>query len=263
MPFVCSKISDGLGNRFFQVAAMLGYSEKYGHMPVFVKEWINSTNHVGPLSIQDYFPEIPTIKLESGWLLMEEPNGASYTYLGLPNADNNVNMKGYFQTEKYFPKGVKRPAVLSGLESQYADFAFLHVRRGDYLLEVCKHHYVDLTKYYRYALAGFANSTTRILVCSDDIDWCRKNLVTLYGDLISKDRWEFLPSTASDFDTLRAMTACGRGGICANSTFSWWGAYWNVGRGRTGFFTMPGTWGYPPLPPVVDIFPEWATVLPV
>ena len=264
MPYVSAQISDGLGNRFFQVAAMLGYSEKYGHSPVFAKEWIHSTNHVGPHGVNDYFPAIPTIKLEPGWTVLDEPAGANYSYLDIPKVNFNVHLKGYFQTEKYFPKaGVQRPELLCGLESMYKDFAFLHVRRGDYLLEVCKHHYVNLDNYYRYALSSFADSNTRILVCSDDINWCKSNLVKKYGDLISADRWEFLPVDASDYDTLRAMTACGRGGICANSTFSWWGAYWNIGQGRGGFYTMPSVWGHPPLPPVGDLHPEWATVLPV
>jgi hypothetical protein len=262
MPYVSARISDGLGNRFFQTAAMLGYAERHGHTPVFVKNWIHSTNHVGPHNIHDYFPNIPTIEPMAGWSLMEEPNGASYTYLELPDVDQNLHLKGYFQTEKYFPRsGILRPKILHGLESRYADFAFLHVRRGDYLLEVCKHHHVDLVAYYRYALAFFAATDTRILVCSDDIAWAKANLVSIYGDLIPASRWEFFEG--DDYTTLRAMTACGRGGICANSTFSWWGAYWNVGRLSGGVYFMPAVWGHPPLPPAVDIHPAWATLLPV
>lgn len=264
MPYVSARISDGLGNRFFQMAAMLGYSEKFGHTPVLIKDWIFNTNHIGHYGIQDYFPEVQFINLRCGWTLMDEPQGASYTYISLPSVEGNVNLKGFFQSEKYFPStGVRRPLLLEGLETRYRDYAFLHVRRGDYLLEVCKHHYVDLSNYYRYALAYFKESDTRILVCSDDIEWCKSNLVKKYGDLISEDRWEFLNTDASDYTTLRSMVACGRGGICANSTFSWWGAYWNVGRNSGGFYTMPSVWGYPPLPPVVDLHPSWATLLPI
>jgi hypothetical protein len=31
MPYVTVKLTSGLGNRFFQVAAMLGYAERHGH----------------------------------------------------------------------------------------------------------------------------------------------------------------------------------------------------------------------------------------
>jgi hypothetical protein len=267
MPYVSSRISDGLGNRFFQVAAALGYAEKHGHTPVFIKDWVLDTNHEGPKNIYDYFPALQTISLVPGWTLLEAGGDDSYTFVNLPRVEGHAYLKGYFQSEKYFPTGgVPRPAALTGLESRYRNFAFLHVRRGDYLLPVCRHHYVDLRAYYRYALALFADSDTRILVCSDDIEWCRETLPAEYSDLISTDRWEFLGGDVTDFDTLRAMTACGRGGICANSTFSWWGAYWSVGRAAVaqhkGIYTMPAVWGAPPLPPTRNLYPDWATVLP-
>lgn len=268
MPYVCSQISDGLGNRFFKVAAALGYAEKYMHTPVFIEHFITDTNHVGPKSIRDYFPELPTIDLVPGWTVLEEGEGNVFTYFPMPRVDGHAYLKGYFQSEKYFPvDGVPRPAILAGLEDRYRNFAFLHVRRGDYLLPVCAHHYVDFITYYRYALSLFADGGAQILVCSDDIEWCRHELVGRYSDLIPADRWEFLTTGASDYDTLRAMTACGRGGICANSTFSWWGAYWNVGRGcgrgaQRAQYTMPSVWGRPPVPEVRDLYPEWATVLP-
>jgi len=261
MPFVTCRLSDGLGNRFFQVATLLGYAKKHGHNPALVKEWMLDTNHSMTKTIFDYFPDLPTILLAPGWLLMEEPGDLLYRHVDLPAVPGNVKLQGYFQSEKYFPAGgVARPGILTGLDAVYREYAFLHIRRGDYMLPVCAHHRVDLRAYYRYALSLFADSDTRILVCSDDIEWCRGNLVATYGDLIPADRWEFF--TGNDFETLRAMTACGRGGITANSTFSWWGAYWSVGRGAGGVYSMPAVWGHPPLPPVVDLHPSWALVLP-
>jgi len=42
---------------------MLGYAERYGHTPVFVKEWIQpNRSHPGPFDITDYFPNIPVIE---------------------------------------------------------------------------------------------------------------------------------------------------------------------------------------------------------
>ena len=264
MPYITCKISDGLGNRFFQTSAMLGYAEAHGHEPVFVRDWIQTTNHVGPKSIHDYFPSIPVISAAAanGWVLADEPGDLSYTFSPLPHIPQNVKLNGYFQTEKYFPKGgVPVPASLP-TSARFPSYAFLHVRRGDYLNPLCRHHYVELADYYRYALSLFSDSDTRILVCSDDIDWCRATLPARYADLIAADRWDFF--SGNDHETLGAMVSCGRGDICANSTFSWWGAYWGFHRnGRRGIFTMPAIWGHPPLPTPVDLHPAWATVLPV
>ena len=260
MPYITCKISDGLGNRFFQTASMLGYAEAHAHDPVFVREWVQDTNHLGPKSITDYFPSIPVISVGGQWVLADEPAAASYTFSPLPPIPQNVKLNGYFQTEKYFPSaGIPAPAILP-TSSRWSSYAFLHVRRGDYLNPLCRHHYVELADYYRYAISLFADSDTRILVCSDDIEWCRATLPARYADLIAADRWEFF--VGDDLETLGAMVSCRSGGICANSTFSWWGAYWGFHRSG-GIYTMPSIWGYPPLPTPVDLHPSWATVLPV
>lgn len=265
MPYVCSRISDGLGNRFFQVAAALGYAEKHGHTPVFIDSWIVETSHAGPKHISNFFPTIQTIDVIPDWTLMESDGSDTFTYIDLPPVKNNVFLKGYFQTEKYFPSGgIPRPLILCGLEERYRNFAFLHVRRGDYLLPVCAHHYVDLTNYYRFALSLFSDQNIKILICSDDMAWCRSQFIHKYTDIIAADRFEFMGDDASDYEALRAMTACGAGGICANSTFSWWGAYWGVGRASGGgIYTMPVRWGAPPLPEPKDLHPDWTFVLPV
>lgn len=268
MPYITCKISDGLANRFFQVAAMLGYAEAHGHTPVFVRDWVLSTNHAGPKSIYDFFPSIPIRSSTevSQWIVADEHAAAAYMYSTIPSIPENVKLNGYFQTEKYFPRGgIDLPACLQ-TSSAWSSYAFLHVRRGDYLNPLCRHHYVDLENYYRYALSMFSHSDTRILVCSDDIEWCRSTLPGRYGDLIPADRWSFF--TGDDRETLGAMVSCGRGGICANSTFSWWGAYWGRRRSLTSsgikpIYTMPFVWGHPPLPTPVDLHPSWAVVLPV
>jgi hypothetical protein len=262
MYFVSALISDGLGNRFFQVAAMLGYAEKHGFKCVFVNEWMKDNNHIGPKTIFDYFPDIQTSNPDDNAIVIHQPFALIFTYLYIPRVDNNIKLQGFFQSEKYFPVGgVPRPFILGGLDSKYRDFAFLHVRRGDYLLDVCRHHNVDLTNYYQYALSYFSNNRIYILVCSDDIEWCRQVLPDRYRHLIRDDRWEFFDG--SDYETLRAMTACGHGGICANSTFSWWGAYWGHLQSASRIYTMPYTWGYLPLPQPNDLHPTWATILPV
>ena len=269
-PLVTCKISDGLGNRFFQIAAMLGYAEKTGSQPLLVTDWILETNHKGDHGIQAYFPELQTMNVASaaalggGFALMDEPAEFCYTHIDLPlTGGKSVKLNGYFQTEKYFPRGgVPLPKILQrGMEIR-RDAVFLHIRRGDYLNPLCAHHHVNLENYYRYALAAWSDSNVRIVVCSDDISWCRANLTRMYGDLLKEDRWVFCD--AGDSEALRIMISCGQGGICANSTFSWWGAYWGHQlHGATARYTMPCKWGHPPLPTPKDLHPSWVTVLPV
>lgn len=255
MPYVSVKLSDGLGNRLFQVAAMLGYAEKHGHSPVFIRSWILANNHTGPHTIFNYFPEIPLLEQEPGdWTLLKQDADSVFTFLELPFVPGNVKLDGYFQSERYFPSYRIKPAILErSVLHTSSSTLFMHVRRGDYLSPYTAHHRVELVDYYRRALSVM-DPYAPIIVCSDDMEWCRAELPHMYD--IAQHRWIFLE--LSDTDTLSVMRSCA-GGICANSTFSWWGAYFSERRE----VYMPDTWGFPPLPPARDIYPVWATRLPV
>lgn len=273
MPYVSVKLSDGLGNRLFQVAAMLGYAEKYKYAPVFVKEWSMANSHPGSHTIYDYFPHIPVVDTAEGaWKVVTLPGDAVFSYIELPPLEGNVKLEGYFQSQCYFPANLCLPQLLDGVvkpvDALPPRCAFLHVRRGDYLSPYTAHHNVNLGTYYRRAI-GLYDPDVYIFVCSDDMDWCMSELPRRYSDLVLPHRWIFAPSTLSDTETLALMAQCAMGGICANSTFSWWGAYFSFVNARSsteksrGLWTMPGTWGYAPLPPARDLYPPWATVLPV
>ncbi len=99
----------------------------------------------------------------------------------------------------------------------------LHVRRGDYLLLPGNHPVLPLT-YYREAIRRLDG--TNILVFSDDIEWCRRNLE--WARPVS-----FVEGNA-DYEDLFLMANCERH-IMANSSFSWWGAF--LSRDRHPIFS--------------------------
>jgi hypothetical protein len=90
----------------------------------------------------------------------------------------------------------------------------LHVRRGDFLS--LQNSYTILDKnYYNKALDLF-DKNIKIVVFSDDIEWCKSNLD--YKNMV------FINS--SSILDLYSMSLCS-GNIIANSTFSFWGAFLN------------------------------------
>lgn len=251
--FVSCLVSDGLGNRLFQIAAMLGYAEKHGHTAVFIQEWINENKtQPGGNKVCVLFPGIPTLSLGSvsgEWSLIQPPGIDAMTYRELPYVAGHVKLQGYFQSEMYFP--LRLP--LSGLVPLVRENAFfLHVRRGDYLHPLNAHHHVDLFGYYEKALSLFPSDAS-VLVCSDDIRWCKSVLPGRYSS-VPADKWIWM--SGDEFETLSAMMGCGLGGICANSTFSWWGAYLNPSVEK--LVVMPATWILPrtcdPVP--TDLYPK-------
>jgi len=241
---------------------MLGYAERYGHTAVFVRSWISDNpSHPGPFEITAFFPNIPVLMNAEGmWTTIQMAEADGLRYVPLDSVNGNVCLDGYFQSEKYFPTRRIMPALLidckDAVDFPFGAAAFLHVRRGDYLNPLCAHHRVELGDYIRRSLALYPDGTV-FVVCSDDIAWCKEVLPGLYVDIVSGDRWRWFDG--SDYDTLAVMMRCVRGGICANSTFSWWGAYF----GSRELVCMPDVWGYLPMPPAVDIWPAWAVRLPV
>jgi hypothetical protein len=178
-----------------------------------------------------------------------------------------VKLEGWFQHVDSLPRNVSWFSdTLRFLETancpllNYENAAFLHIRRGDYLHPACAHHRVDLRAYYGLALSLFAD-VAAIVVVSDDIEWARTTFPREYS-FIPESHWVFCEGL-NDFQTLAVMMRCGKGGIVANSTFSWWGAFFGHLTDARRLYTMPGRWGLPPLPAEVGLYPSWATVLPV
>lgn len=254
--YISCEISNGLGNRFFQVASMLGYAERYGHIPVFVRSWIQENpTHPGPHKITDYFPNIKIIDSIENYVTIQENYEDAFTYKPLPKIENNVKLVGCFQSEQYFPTYSFVPPLLQSKEPTLPSL-FLHVRRGDFLLPNLEHHRVDLCNYYQNVLESIQDEKCSVIVCSDDIPWCKEHLPKSYPCI---KQWIF--EEGDDHSTLQTMTRCKYGGICANSTFSWWGAYWNTSPTKQMFF--PNVWGYPPMPQAMDIYPKKAIIFPI
>jgi hypothetical protein len=159
----------------------------------------------------------------------------------LNECPDNVNISGFFQTEKWFKHcrdelledfefmdWIKEPCQ-KFLSKFKTPPIFLHVRRGDYLRS-SQYHYVQTIDYYENAIKYF-DEGTEILIFSDDIEWCRNQ------NLFKNDRFYFsqteerLPlvmgydsgALVPEFD-LCLMSMCS-GAIIANSSFSWWGAW--------------------------------------
>lgn len=262
MPTVTVVITSGLGNRFFKVAAMLGYAEQHGHVPVLVRSLIkDEPSHPGPYGISDFFPDLPLLDADPSIIELKESEVDNLTYKALPRVSDSVRLRGFYQSPQYFPTSpIPCPRLLSG-GTRRPNAYFFHVRRGDYLSHWCVHHNVPLGRYWERCLALISiEENTRFLVCSDDIAWCKATLPSQLSRFVKPHQWEFLAPETSDADTLAEMIGCALGGICANSTFSWWAAYWIQNADKRVF--MPGTWGFPPMPVARDIWPPWATKVP-
>ena len=141
-----------------------------------------------------------------------------------------------------------RSILLSGLEEfkdellkkydeeELKQSAFLHVRRGDYVT-FSDRHFLQPMNYYKYCIDKLKTKSPvrKIYLLSDDIEWVK-------SQELFNDRTFFEPfECENELISLLFMTLCKAGAICANSTFSWWGAFLGAYEKRSPIF-VPRKW---------------------
>lgn len=129
--------------------------------------------------------------------------------------------------------------------------AFLHIRRGDYLNHPTIHYNQPLS-YYETAvnrlMAEASELPKQILVLSDDSEWVRAQPFFTNNPIYT------IVSLDDELETLAYMSLCKAGAICANSTFSWWGAFLGAFGSRNPVI-VPSRWI---CDPIEKLFPdEW------
>ena len=116
--------------------------------------------------------------------------------------------------------------------------AFLHIRRGDYL-KYPTIHYNQTLDYYEAATKRLCAESRgflkKIYVVSDDIEWVKNQ------EFFTKNPIYDIFDSADELETLAFMSLCTGGAICANSTFSWWGAFLGS-YGVRGPIIVPSKW---------------------
>ena len=143
------------------------------------------------------------------------------------NCPDNINIWGFFQSEKYFSN--VRESLLSDFTfkekykkksihelSRFENPVSIHVRRTDYLTN--ENHSPLGIEYYDSAISHFPIDRT-FLIFTDDINWVKNQ------DIFNKKNMNIMSEIFNNkFLDLCAMTLC-QDHIIANSSFSWWGAW--------------------------------------
>lgn len=244
----------GLGNKLFELAFAYSCSQRLNR-----KLWILDQNLKDPHNnneINDWLTNIfdkmllKNVKLSEYKVAIEHESlccSIDCNLLKNISENQNIIVNGYFQTHHYFqkyrndllrlfkcPDNVQQKINMMDFDT---NSFFLHVRLGDYLK--CRHHLVDLTNYYETCLTKVfeQDKFAKVYMFSDDVE----NIYKMYPNL-KKFNFQII-SEKDHVVSLFMMANCSRGGICANSTFSWWGSYLNPNPNKRVF--MPGTWFNP------------------
>jgi hypothetical protein len=263
----------GLGNQMFNMAA--GYvAHRHTGSPLYICRLLPNEN-VHNTSLHDYRKSIfkylgKHIQYTHKDIdITAALHGFSYDIQIIAKAfaewypekiSSKTIMSSYYQ---FYPPIEKfeheiRDIFVRGLEeirSKFPDYsksAFLHVRRGDYL-KYQDIHYIQPLSYYEKAIEKLMSmkQVDQILVFSDDLEWIKSQ------DLFKNPLMKIM-ELDDELDTLACMSLCKAGAICANSTFSWWGAFLGAHGARSPVF-VPERWIGNEQP--VKLFPdEWIII---
>lgn len=218
-----------LGNQMFQYAALKGIAVKNGYDYFIAPKENFGTKYNLLSSIYDVFNMEKCAKIGLTDYPSLPEKSFNFDQDLLDNCPDNVDLDGYYQSEKYFKH------VESELRTDFTfdDVLFsdanrfltefysgtevisLHVRRGDYLNHPQCHPVCDIP-YFEKALSYFPEDLP-VIIFTNDLEWCSQQ------NLFDSERFSISENNHVGFD-LCLMTLCNYH-IIANSSLSWWGSW--------------------------------------
>lgn len=282
----------GLGNQLFIYAAGMALAKRLGTELMIRTDWYMH-NHDRELELTEFAYEGTLISKGSlidkgfrsrkiplkGQELITRVSGVNLIQESghffdsrFADASGSVELRGYFQSWRYFqnvesdlsdqllaPRST--PPAFLDLQSklhQLGEWTAIHVRCGDFLDPALRGlHGETKVEYYERALHHLSDlhGDRSVVVFSDDPDCARQNLRQLGVDALFLDLNEELRPV----HWLNLMAGA-RTMICANSSFSWWGA-WLAERVRADTIICPRPWFADPNLSERDLLPvSWLTL---
>ena len=215
----------GLGNQLFQMAFLDYISKNTGYIPC-VERIDYLVEHSQVLYFNCIFWNWRHLFGQMSPLTQEvhEDKLMPQNWISIVRQKANVRFVGYFQNYKYVtPEFISKLTFDRAILNKYPDIGnsvFLHIRGGDFLQHHCSWlHNFPMDDYYQRAISMFPNSN--FVIFTNDIEYAKTK------PFLKDITYSFIEE--NEIDSLLLMSKCS-GGICANSTFSWWGAFLNTNR---------------------------------
>ena len=294
------QLMGGLGNQLFQIFATMAYALKTQQSYLFFNEDILYCGVPRKTYWKDFLANLIkyTYKTEHSWPTTKIENQC-HEYKDITDAvrkqsTNFCKLVGYFQSYKYFEEykeniydAIKLREIKEEIKKEYSNlfqtdaayYISMHFRLGDYKHVQHSHNLLPY-EYYKKCLTEIINAnkaTHRIfaihIFCEEeDNDLVFETIQKLNKELEAEMKTEtemqeiylvFLKTddTIEDWKQMLLMSLC-NSNIIANSTFSWWGAYFNETENHSAYY--PSKWFGPVLEHnyLGDMFPpEWHKIV--
>jgi hypothetical protein len=237
----------GLGNQLFQIFATISYALQ--NKTSFCFPYYLSESETKRYTYWNDFLSrlLPFTSLQSENSIVIKENDFHYVPLPDMNTNDNIQIHGYFQSPLYFEKFwndiidiIQYKDVSHKVQEKYKEMYSLedanntismHFRLGDYKKYPWAHPILS-KEYYEKSLKYIIDNSkeeTHIVYyfCEAediaDVLSSIQYLQSIYGENIQFIK---VDDTISDWEQMVLMSLC-RHHITANSSFSWWGAYFS------------------------------------
>lgn len=256
---ITCNLMGGLGNQLFQIFTTFSYAIKSKNQCIFLNVktlgegcttlrktyWDTFLIRARPFLVDEFIEPMDSI----------HEGVFTYNELNVSDMNKNIILFGYFQSYKYFQEQYFTIKEFFGIEqmkrevSQKTDITdfnntiSLHFRIGDYK-KIQEYHPLATYDYYERSIMCIQNTHPNrsykvLYFCeNEDIEdaLCHINKLQEVFPFISFVRGGV---NLTDWEQLLLMSNCNHN-IIANSSFSWWGAFFNTNQ--TKKVCYPSVW---------------------
>jgi len=278
--FITANLMGGLGNQLFQIFATFAHSMKINYNVIFTYSGVLTTGKARVTYWNNFLDKLwghTTLNLENEMTNRDVEAFPVYREHGFPYeklplfTNSHIKLYGYFQSYKYFEQPeiynkicdiIDLRGKQNSVKMEYHKYfpenkriISMHFRLGDYK-NIQQFHPLMPVEYYDAAISSMPTGQEyRINYFCEKED---NAAVSETIDFLSKKypQYEFvkIDDDIEDWKQMLLMSCC-HDNIIANSSFSWWGAYFNSNPDKCVYY--PEVWFGPAnSADVSDLFPR-------
>jgi hypothetical protein len=235
------QLMGGLGNQLFQIFATISYAIRSNNEFIFPNVYqLDSKRHTYWETFLANLKPFTCDSISPTKFIRQE--GFHYQDLNVEEMKNdNTCIYGYFQSYKFFQENydyiynlleIKKQSEFVAQKTKIVDLEYtisIHFRMGDY--KAIQHiHPIMPYEYYKESLGFIIKNDERV---KKILYFCEDEDATQVFNTVSRLRFDFpmisfyrADRLLEDWEQMLLMSCCAHN-VIANSSFSWWGAYFN------------------------------------